>query len=122
VWKREVGGRFSSVKIEEIAINGIDHDHQMHLDQDITVRVRVSFGEMRQDELLVQLVVGAGEDDLNSMPEVVNLTATGNERNGAIYKGSYTIKQKGKHVYGVRVFPVTTGLSTPIDTQLVVWG
>ncbi|MDR2870061.1 MAG: alpha-glucan family phosphorylase, partial [Deferribacteraceae bacterium] len=59
-WKSSVGGRFGSVKIEEIAINGIDNDHQMHLDQDISVRVRVSPGEMRPDELLVQLVVGTG--------------------------------------------------------------
>ena len=35
---------------------------------------------------------------------------------------SYTPSRSGAHVYGVRVMPCTEGLSSPLETRLVLWG
>ena len=35
---------------------------------------------------------------------------------------TYTPSRSGIHVYGVRVMPCTEGLSSPLETRLVLWG
>jgi phosphorylase/glycogen(starch) synthase len=121
-WKASVAGRFSSVKINEIIIDGLDNN-QMKINEPITIKVYLTAGEMMPEELLVQFVVGPGSDkEYTAKPDIVDMKRTGVNRNTLIYKAKYTVSKEGKQLYGVRVFPIIKGLASPLDTQLVLWG
>ena len=88
------------------------------------ISVRLLPGVMREDELLVQLVVGPGDgSNFIGKPDTVTLTPHPEETGDALlYEGRYTPTHNGLHMYGVRVMPVTEGLDSPLETHLVLWG
>ncbi|GAB7140426.1 hypothetical protein RsTz2092_03740 [Deferribacterales bacterium RsTz2092] len=122
-WKSGVVGRFSSVNIAEMLISDVESEADMHIGQEISLRVTINPGDMRPDELLVQLVVGIGNgNEFFGKPDVLLLKQVDAIKNRIIYKGTYAINREGKHIYGIRVFPTTKGLASPLDTGLVLWG
>jgi phosphorylase/glycogen(starch) synthase len=121
-WKATVAERFSSVKINEIIIDGLDNN-QMKINEPISIKVYLTAGEMMPEELLVQFVVGSGSGtEYAAAPDIVEMKRTGVNRNTLIYKAKYMVSREGKQLYGVRIFPVMKGLASPFDTHLVLWG
>ena len=121
-WKTDVAGRFSSLRMDTIRIDGLGGDDASagHME----VSVRLFPGDMRVDELLVQLVVGPGDGtSFIGKPDTVTLTPHAEKAGDALlYEGKYTPSHNGLHMYGVRVMPVTEGLDSPLETHLVLWG
>lgn len=122
-WKQDVNVRFGSVQMDTIRIEGIKEDSLLD-GQSLHVAVTVHPGSMKLDELLVQLVAGPGDGStFTETPDVVEMQPESEGVDGTMtFVCSYTPSRSGAHVYGVRVMPCTEGLSSPLETRLVLWG
>ena len=115
--------RFGSVQMDTIRIEGIKEDSLLD-GQSLHVAVTVHPGSMKLDELLVQLVAGPGDGStFTETPDVVEMQPENEGGDGTMtFVCTYTPSRSGIHVYGVRVMPCTEGLSSPLETRLVLWG
>lgn len=122
-WKQDVSVRFGSVQMDTIRIEGIKDDSLLD-GQSLHVAVTVHPGSMKLDELLVQLVAGPGDGStFTETPDVVEMQPESESVDGTMtFVCTYTPDRSGNHVYGVRVMPCTEGLSSPLETRLVLWG
>ena len=122
-WKQDVNVRFGSVQMDTIRIEGIKEDSLLD-GQSLHVAVTVHPGSMKLDELLVQLVAGPGDGTtFTETPDVVEMQPESEGVDGTMtFVCTYTPSRSGIHVYGVRVMPCTEGLSSPLETRLVLWG
>lgn len=122
-WKQDVNVRFGSVQMDTIRIEGIKEDSLLD-GQSLHVAVTVHPGSMKLDELLVQLVAGPGDGStFTETPDVVEMQPENEGVDGTMtFVCTYTPSRSGTHVYGVRVMPCTEGLSSPLETRLVLWG
>ena len=122
-WKQDVNARFGSVQMDTIRIEGIKEDSLLD-GQSLHVAVTVHPGSMKLDELLVQLVAGPGDGStFTETPDVVEMQSENEGVDGTMtFVCTYTPSRSGIHVYGVRVMPCTEGLSSPLETRLVLWG
>lgn len=122
-WKQDVNARFGSVQMDTIRIEGIKEDSLLD-GQSLHVAVTVHPGSMKLDELLVQLVAGPGDGStFTETPDVVEMQPESEGVDGTMtFVCTYTPSRSGIHVYGVRVMPCTEGLSSPLETRLVLWG
>lgn len=122
-WKQDVNVRFGSVQMDTIRIEGIKEDSLLD-GQSLHVAVTVHPGSMKLDELLVQLVAGPGDGStFTETPDVVEMQPESEGVDGTMtFVCTYTPSRSGTHVYGVRVMPCTEGLSSPLETRLVLWG
>ncbi len=122
-WKQDVSVRFGSVQMDTIRIEGIKEDSLLD-GQSLHVAVTVHPGSMKLDELLVQLVAGPGDGStFTETPDVVEMQPESESVDGTMtFVCTYTPDRSGNHVYGVRVMPCTEGLSSPLETRLVLWG
>lgn len=121
-WKQDVNVRFGSVQMDTIRIEGIKEDSLLD-GQSLHVAVTVHPGSMKLDELLVQLVAGPGDGStFTETPDVVEMQPESEGVDGTMtFVCTYTPSRSGIHVYGVRVMPCTEGLSSPLETRLVLW-
>lgn len=122
-WKKDVAGRFPSLRIERLRVDGVAQDI-LCCNRAMRVEAFIQPGTMKKDELLVQLVAGPhnGTYFIGS-PDCINLNNVRVEEDGTlVYAGSYSPTRNGYHAYGVRVMPVTEGLASPLETGLVLWG
>lgn len=122
-WKQDVNVRFGSVQMDTIRSEGIKEDSLLD-GQSLHVAVTVHPGSMKLDELLVQLVAGPGDGStFTETPDVVEMQPESEGVDGTMtFVCTYTPSRSGIHVYGVRVMPCTEGLSSPLETRLVLWG
>ena len=122
-WKQDVNVRFGSVQMDTIRIEGIKEDSLLD-GQSLHVAVTVHPGSMKLDELLVQLVAGPGDGStFTETPDVVEMQPESEGVDGTMtFVCTSTPSRSGIHVYGVRVMPCTEGLSSPLETRLVLWG
>lgn len=123
-WKQAIPVRFGSVRFESITVSGLNGD-TLSCGQALNVQVQVNPGELTADELVVQLVIGLTDssNDFKSPPEITHLVAkSATESNILQYSCTYIANKNGRYAYGIRVMPVTKGLSAPFDSGLVLWG
>ena len=121
-WKQSVASRFSSIKINEITIDGVDKDTLIDTNP-LAIAVNIDPGSMDPAELTVQLVVGPGSDQVFlGKPDVLSLEKVSEENGSLLYQGSYLPQSNGPHVFGVRIMPTTKDLASLFDTGLVLWG
>ena len=57
VWQQDLPARFGTVKMEEIIISGAD-GNTMTCGEPVSVRLHMHLGQMKPEEILVQLVIG----------------------------------------------------------------
>ncbi len=123
-WKRKVPMRFSSLKILEVAVEGL-YGEEMQVGQSIIVNVRVAPGKMEREEIFVELMigpVGGGGEFLND-PEKIHLETVAAEQDGVLkFSTAYVIKQNGAYAYGIRVVPFHRDLPYNYDSGLMIWG
>ena len=121
-WREDLAVRFGTVKLEEIILSGAD-GNTMLCGEPVNVRLRLTPGEMKPEEILVQLVIGRtfANGNFRDTPDVLRLEPRANG-NGIIYSATYIPRRNGAYRYGIRVMPVHRGLSSPLATGLVLWG
>jgi len=123
-WQAEVPARFGTLKLEEIIISGAK-GNTMTCGEPIHVRLHLHLGEMKVEEIQVQLVIGRcyHNGNFRSKPEVLRLEPRPADHGdgGMNYSASYTPSHNGQYRYGIRVIPVCKGQSTILDSGLVLW-
>lgn len=121
-WREDLAVRFGTVKLEEIILSGAD-GNTMLCGEPVNVRLRLTPGEMKPEEILVQLVIGRtfSSGNFRDKPDVLRLEPRSNG-NGIVYSATYIPRRNGAYRYGIRVMPVHKGLSSPLATGLVLWG
>ena len=123
-WQAEVPSRFGTLKLEEVILSGVK-DNVMTCGEPINVRLHMHLGEMRPEEILVQLVIGRTYHNGNfrGKPEILRLEPRpadhGND--GMNYSATYIPPHNGQYRFGIRVIPVCKGQSTLLDSGLVLW-
>lgn len=120
-WKETIPNRFKNVRIGELTIEGLEKDELVGKES-MKVTLMLDPGDLSNEELVVQLVVGTGNaGDFTLMPDKVDLKKTGKKDGKFIYEGEYCPPTNGNYAYGVRVMPTTEGLASPCETRLVLW-
>ncbi len=111
--------------MEEIILSGAD-GNTMLCGEPVNMKLRLHPGEMHPDELLVQLVIGRtfANGNFRDKPDVIRLEPRPDQKGDGslIYRGVYIPRRNGSYRYGIRVIPVHPGLSTPLETGLILWG
>lgn len=124
-WRKEVAARFGSIKMEEIIMSGADGD-TMICGEPVSVRLDLHLGQMKPEEIRVEMVIGQAYESGNfrNKPEVLRLEGKSSKRGSDMmrFTASYIPKASGRYRYGIRVMPVHVGLISPLDTDLMVWG
>ena len=122
-WEENLPARFGSLNLEKIEIKGAD-GYTMICGEPISVNLHLHLGSMRAEEIEVQLVIGLVHGNrFISRPTVIPLEAKPADHgsDGMDYSITYTPAVNGHYCYGIRVVPVHTGLSSPLETGLVLW-
>ncbi|MBQ9453343.1 MAG: alpha-glucan family phosphorylase [Desulfovibrio sp.] len=123
-WQKDLPARFASLKIEELSVGGME-ENTMVCGEPVNVQLRLSLGEMKPEEVLVQLVMGLAHlnGDFDGKPDVLRLEprSTVSKSGKLLYSASYIPSRSGHYRYGVRVMPVHPAQSTPLETDLVIW-
>ena len=122
-WKYKLPMRFSSLKLNDVIVEGI-HGDTVNVDQPLTISVRIDPGKMSLDEIYVEMIIGPRDNNgFIGMPESVPLKFVSKTDSGvAIYSADYYIRQNGTYTYGIRVMPYHRNLSSKLETGLILWG
>lgn len=122
-WESGLAVRFGTIKLEQIELLGAD-GNDMFCGEPLNVRLRMSLGDMKPGEILAQLVIGRtyANGNFREQPDVVRLEPRTNGDGTVVYSGAYIPRRNGQYRYGVRVMPMHEGLSSPLETGLVLWG
>jgi len=122
-WKQTIPVRFGTVRIISIQTTGLD-DNYITYGETLHLEVTINIGELTPSEVLVQLVIGLSDENQNffDSPETIELTGNFIGESTYSYKGSYLIGSNGHYACGVRIMPITEGLASPLDSNLVLWG
>ncbi len=121
-WKQNIPVRFGSLAIKEIVISGVENE-SIACGRPLAVKVSIAKGQLQAEEVLAQFVFGPINDngDYVQKPDVVELKLT-KDGDILVYEGEYVASHNGRYAYGIRVFPVTEGLESVLESGLVLWG
>jgi glycogen phosphorylase/synthase len=121
-WKRKVPMRFSSLRLVDVSIQGIQGD-TITVGTPFTVTVRVDPGKMDPAEILVELMIGKKNGtDFAGTPECVRLTQASSQSGLLTFSAEYSVTENGPYAYGIRVLPFTPSLACKQEAELVLWG
>jgi len=117
-WRKRIPGRFSTVTIKEVQVDGI-HGDTFKLGSKLRIKAKVDKGQLEEKEILTELV--AATPDEENIIDCIPMTVKHAEGNTLDFQVEYTPKTPGVVRYGVRVIPVHPGLGGKCDTRLIRW-
>ncbi len=122
-WKQKLPMRFSSLRLIEVVVAGIQGDTIL-VDEPLEVSVRIDPGKLAAEEILVEMVIGRSNlEGFSGQPECIRLSLAETESNGILkFFVSYNVKKNGSYTYGIRVIPHHPHLAAKQETNLVYWG
>ena len=117
--KQRLRSLWPSVRVDHVESSGVSDSPQ--LDDEVSVRAFVSLGELRPQDVQVQLVHGrVSVEDVITGPTTVPLRhVAANEGGRHTYEGSVRLRQTGPFGYTVRVLPEGLGMICPAELGLV---
>ena len=123
-WQKDLSARFCTLKVDELSIGGLENNI-MTCGEPVAVQLYLHLGEMKPEEVLVQLVIGQALNNGNfrDKPDILRLEPRHVENvEGAMrYTASYIPSYSGHYRYGVRIMPVHPALASPLETDLILW-
>ncbi len=117
-WRKRIPGRFSTVTIKEVGVEGI-HGDIFKLGNQLVIKATVDKGQLLDEEVLAELV--AATPDEERIVDCVPMTLKHTEGNTLEFRVEYTPTTSGPIRYGVRVIPTHSGLANKYDTRLIKW-
>jgi len=120
-WRQRIRQQWSSVRVEDVksAVGSA-----LLVGDPIEVIARVRLGDLRPDEVQVQLGVGAlAEEDRLEEAEYTRMTADEKPSDGVYtYRCAVPCVHSGRCGFAVRVLPYHPDLVHPFEPGMVVWG
>ncbi|HEQ72429.1 MAG TPA: alpha-glucan family phosphorylase, partial [Spirochaetia bacterium] len=131
-WKKSVRARFSSIHINQIAIQGIDGDI-LNVGDEITFHLEIHKGMMTSAELTAEVLIFQEKEEelLNftgsaevAHENIITVPMSQTEETDAsiLYIGKFIARKSGKFNYGIRMLPFHPDLDDLKDLNLVFWG
>lgn len=117
-WRKRIPGRFSTVTVKEVRVEGI-HGDVFKLGNKLTVRAKIDKGQLMDEEILVELVASTPNEKV--VEDCIPMKLKHSEGNVLEYKADYAPKRSGPMRYGVRVIPMHAGLVNKYETRLIRW-
>jgi phosphorylase/glycogen(starch) synthase len=121
-WRRKIPMRFSSLRLLDASIEGIQGD-TVPVDQPLIVSARVDPGKVGPEEILVELIIGIKDGyEFADSPDCVPLSIAKKGSDGILtYSAEYIVRHNGPYSYGIRVLPRHKNLSAKYATGLIFW-
>ncbi len=131
-WKKSIKGRFSSLHIVGIEIEGISGD-TVNANEKMTITLEINRGRMESHELQAQLILLSdpeisnihfhGKIDLNEKEiEYIPMKAIQETGENIKYQCVYCGGESGKFKYGIRILPAHADADDYLDLNLVLYG
>jgi len=122
-WKSKIPMRFSSLRLLDISVEGIQGD-TIVVDQPLVVTARIDPGKLKPEEIYAELFIGPDDGyGFTDPPDRVPLKMVTNLLNGSlIFTAEYRVRRNGPHSYGIRVLPYNEKLASKHETGLILWG
>ncbi|WP_147820764.1 alpha-glucan family phosphorylase [Salidesulfovibrio onnuriiensis] len=117
-WRKRIPGRFSTVNIREVRVDGI-HGDVFRLGHVLQVVAKVDKGQMADEEIMAELVLANTAED--RILDCIPMTLKHSEGNSLEFQAEYSPAFSGPCRYGVRVIPVHPGLAGKYETHLIRW-
>jgi glycogen phosphorylase len=120
-WRRGMSRGWGQVKVESVEATGAD---PMHVGGELKVNVRVNLGNIKPEDVEVQLFHGQ-VDSFGEIPrpQTVTITANGGRQgNTWVFGGTIPCRSSGQHGFAVRVLPRNGDLANPYEPGLICWG
>ncbi len=122
-WKKKAAARFGSVQILDIRTSGLV-DGAIQVGRPFRVSVRVDLGEMKAEELCIELIVGQSDPKRKVRdPVLIPLRPEKKkEKERTVsFRGAFKAERKGNYAYGIRLMPYHPDLGHKEEMGLVVW-
>ena len=120
-WKQRVRYLWKDVKVLDVSLPKGD---RVSLGDDLDVAATVQLGQLRQEEVVVDLVHGNASDSDKMLNR--NITAMVSEASVSDglwrFKGTIPCEETGIYAYSIRVLPFHPYLFNPLSMSLVSWG
>jgi glycogen phosphorylase/synthase len=121
-WKRKMPMRFSSLRLVDVSIQGIQGDTIL-VGKPFTVSVRIEPGKLEPAEILVEMLMGRkGGADFVGTPTCVRLKQVAAQKGILTFSAECSVPENGEFSYGIRVMPSNPSLTLKPDAELVLWG
>ncbi len=119
-WTKKIQHKWQQVRIESISNNVRE---AIAVDDDFNVEVKVNLGELRPEDVLVQLLVGnlSAEGEIID-PRKYTMQPVNENGNGVFdYSIKLAFKSSGNHGFTARILPNHRLLLNPYELSLVNW-
>jgi glycogen phosphorylase len=120
-WRHAVSQAWPGVRVEAVEASGAD---PMHVGGRLEVRARVHLGNLKPEDVEVQLFHGIvdNQGDIPA-PSTVSMSHNGALDGGRwVFTGTVQCRTTGQHGFAVRVLPRHQELSNPFAPGLISWG
>jgi starch phosphorylase len=120
-WRETIAKRWNGVAIE--SFDAVETGER-RAGTMLTVRARVTLGEIKPDDVAVQLYHGpAPINGTIAGGQVVNMACENTKADGSYdYVGAIPCTTSGRHAYAVRIVPTHSGIPGHHDMSLIKWG
>lgn len=120
-WQQSIPGRFNTTSIRSIEVTGLEGD-TVYCGKPFNVKLSLVPGDMKREELLVQLVIGVTDGtNFTESPDIIDLSFVGEEDGMFTYEASCTARSNGLYAYGLRVVPFADAMDNVLRSGLVHW-
>jgi starch phosphorylase len=120
-WKHRMRELWKDLKVLDIQA---PHGAQISLGQDLLVEADIHLGDLREEELVVDLCYGRidPETDKVMTREVATMWPEPEASGGARkYAGTIPCKETGIYAYNLRILPFHPYLFNPLSMNLMLW-
>ncbi len=117
-WRKRIPGRFATVNIREVRVDGI-HGDVFKLGKTLKVNAKVDRGQMLSEEILAELILA--DTNESTVLDCVPMSLKHSEGNSLEFHAEYSPSFSGPCRYGVRIIPIHPGLVSKYETHLIRW-
>jgi phosphorylase/glycogen(starch) synthase len=120
-WKRKIPMRFSSVRLLDVSLGGIQGD-SIEVGKPFSVSLRLDPGKLDPSEILVELLVGRKDGaDFLRPPDCIRLKQVESKGGVLTFGAEYAAPENGRYHYGIRAMPFHPHLAFKHESELVLW-
>ncbi|MBM4039043.1 MAG: glycosyltransferase family 1 protein [Planctomycetes bacterium] len=119
-WKQRLRERWGKIRLLDILAAPPD---EFQAGDQFPVRVRLALGDLKPQEVTVQLYMGRLDAQRRIIePAIIEMACEGGEKHGEwLYAAQVACRTAGRHGYVFRVLPRHDDLASPHDLGLVLW-